>query len=68
LGVQRANGARRGARVAAAREELATLRAERTLESTNDFTLPLSDDPGFGAAISSLDNYDYVDRARCRLP
>jgi len=40
----------------------ASLRAERTLESTNDFTLPLSDDPGFGAAISSSDNYDYVDR------
>jgi len=55
--------ARGGAHVSLRRgRQLATLRAERTLESTNDFTLPLSDDPGFGAAISSLDNYDYVDR------
>jgi len=55
--------ARGGAHVSLRRgKQLATLRAERTLESTNDFTLPLSDDPGFGAAISSVDNYDYVDR------
>jgi hypothetical protein len=47
--------------------EFAALRAERTLESTNDFTLPLSDDPGFGAAISSVDNYDYVDRRTLAL-
>jgi hypothetical protein len=47
--------------------QLGTIRAERTLESTNDFTLPLSDDPGFGAAISSLDNYDYVDRRALSL-
>jgi hypothetical protein len=38
------------------------VRAERTLPSTNDFTPPLSDDPGFAALLSSLDNYDYVDR------
>ena len=55
--------ARGGARLSLRRgKALGSLRAERTLESTNDFTLPLSDDPGFGAAISSLDNYDYVDR------
>ena len=55
--------ARGGAHVSLRRgKQLATIRAERTLESTNDFTLPLSDDPGLGAAISSLDNYDYVDR------
>jgi hypothetical protein len=47
--------------------QTATLRAERTLESTNDFTLPLSDDPGFSAAISSLDNNDYVDRRALML-
>ncbi|HEV8218419.1 MAG TPA: hypothetical protein VGP95_21360, partial [Gemmatimonadaceae bacterium] len=47
--------------------QLTTIRAERTLESTNDFTLPLNDDPGFGAAISSLDNYDYVDRRALSL-
>ncbi|HEY6826065.1 MAG TPA: hypothetical protein VI259_04350 [Gemmatimonadaceae bacterium] len=55
--------ARGGTRVSVRRgRALASLRAERTLESTNDFTLPLSDDPGFGAAIGSSDNYDYVDR------
>jgi hypothetical protein len=55
--------ARGGAHVSLRRgRALASLRTERTLESTNDFTLPLSDDPGFGAAISSSDNYDYVDR------
>lgn len=54
---------RGGANVSLRRgRQLAAIRAERALESTNDFTLPLSDDPGFGAAISSLDNYDYVDR------
>jgi hypothetical protein len=60
--------ARGGAHVSLRRgRQLATLRAERTLESTNDFTLPLSDDPGFGAAISSVDNYDYVDRRALSL-
>ncbi len=60
--------ARGGAHVSMRRgRELATLRAERTLESTNDFTLPLSDDPGFAAAIGSADNYDYVDRRTLAL-
>jgi hypothetical protein len=40
------------------------VRAERTLASTNDFTLPLSDDPGFSALLSSIDDDDYVDRRR----
>ena len=60
--------ARGGAHLSLRRgRQLATVRAERTLESTNDFTLPLSDDPGFGAAISSMDNYDYVDRGALSL-
>ena len=59
---------RGGARVSMRRgRHLATIRAERTLESTNDFTLPLNDDPGFSAAISSVDNYDYVDRRTVAL-
>jgi hypothetical protein len=37
-------------------------RAERSLASTNDFAPPLSDDPGFGALLGSIDNSDYVDR------
>src|SRR6185503_17916928 len=37
-------------------------RVERALPTTNDFALPLSDDPGFGALLGSVDNYDYVDR------
>ena len=37
-------------------------RAERALVSTNDFTLPIDDDPGFAALLSSVDDYDYVDR------
>jgi hypothetical protein len=37
-------------------------RAERVLASTNDFTIPLTDDPGFAALIGSVDDYDYVDR------
>src|SRR6185436_14448202 len=37
-------------------------RAERTLPTTNDFELPLSNDPGFSALLGSIDNYDYVDR------
>jgi hypothetical protein len=40
------------------------LRGERTLASTNDFALPLSDDPGFAALLGSIDIYDYVDRRR----
>ena len=60
--------ARGGAHISLRRGgHLATIRAERTLESTNDFTLPLSDDPGFGAVISSLDNHDYVDRRALAL-
>jgi hypothetical protein len=60
--------ARGGAHLSLRRgRQLTTIRAERTLESTNDFTLPLSDDPGFGAAISSIDNYDYVDRRALSL-
>ena len=43
-------------------EEIASLRAERTLASTNDFGVPLNDDPGFGALIGSVDDNDYVDR------
>ncbi|HEX4683909.1 MAG TPA: hypothetical protein VH277_14415 [Gemmatimonadaceae bacterium] len=37
-------------------------RAERALASTNDFTIPLTDDPGFAALIGSVDDDDYVDR------
>jgi hypothetical protein len=43
------------------------LRAERTLATTNDFGLPLGDDPGLGALLSSIDNYDYVDRRSAML-
>lgn len=42
-------------------------RGERQLASTNDFALPLDDDPGFAAFIGSIDNYDYVDRRRGTL-
>ncbi|HEY4132482.1 MAG TPA: hypothetical protein VGM50_17860, partial [Gemmatimonadaceae bacterium] len=38
------------------------IRAERALASTNDFGIPLDDDPGIGALLASIDNYDYVDR------
>ncbi|HEY9230139.1 MAG TPA: hypothetical protein VIP11_26035, partial [Gemmatimonadaceae bacterium] len=38
------------------------VRAERALARTNDFSLPLSEDPGFGALLGSVDNSDYVDR------
>lgn len=38
------------------------VRAERALVSTNDFALPIDDDPGFAALLTSIDNYDYVDR------
>jgi hypothetical protein len=40
------------------------LRAERSLASTNDFALPYDQDPGIGALLGSVDNYDYVDRRR----
>jgi hypothetical protein len=43
------------------------VRAERALASTNDFALPLDDDPGFAALIGSIDNYDYVDRRRALI-
>lgn len=36
--------------------------AERSLVSTNDFTLPMDDDPGFAALLASVDNSDYLDR------
>lgn len=39
------------------------IRAERALASTNDFGLPLADDPGLAALLASVDNDDYVDRA-----
>lgn len=44
------------------RSYITTVRAERALASTNDFTIPLGDDPGLGALLSSVDDYDYVDR------
>ena len=37
--------------------------AQRSLVTTNDFRMPLSDDPGIGALLGSVDNYDYVDRS-----
>jgi hypothetical protein len=37
-------------------------RAERALASTNDFSLPFTDDPGLAALFSSVDDFDYVDR------
>ena len=38
------------------------VRADRTLTSTNDFATPFENDPGIGALLGSVDNYDYVDR------
>jgi hypothetical protein len=43
------------------------VRGERALASTNDFALPLDDDPGFAALLGSIDNYDYVDRRRALI-
>jgi hypothetical protein len=43
------------------------IRAERALESTNDFGPALADDPGFGALLGSVDDYDYVDRRTAML-
>ena len=55
--------ARGGAFAAYTRALVTTsLRAERALALTNDFTLPLDDDPGFSALLTSVDDYDYVDR------
>jgi hypothetical protein len=42
-------------------------RAERALASTNDFVIPLSEDPGIGALLGSIDNNDYVDRTSAEL-
>jgi hypothetical protein len=42
-------------------------RLERTIATTNDFTVPFSDDPGLAALFGSVDNYDYVDRATALL-
>ena len=60
--------ARGGAYVSQRRgDEIADLHAERTLASTNDFGIPLSEDPGFGALIGSLDDNDYIDRRLAAL-
>ncbi len=37
-------------------------RAERSLDRTNDFGLPLDDGGGIGALVGSIDDNDYVDR------
>ena len=42
-------------------------RVERALASTNDFVLPLSEDPGIGALLASVDNNDYLDRSTAML-
>lgn len=42
-------------------------RVERSIATTNDFTMPLSDDPGLAALLGSVDNYDYVDRSTALL-
>ncbi len=57
-------GAVRGGASASYERGLNTIgaRGERTLASTNDFELPLSEDPGLSAIVSSIDDYDYVDR------
>ncbi len=44
-----------------------TARGERALANTNDFTLPLEDDPGIVALLGSVDNFDYVDRRSAML-
>jgi hypothetical protein len=43
------------------------VRGERALASTNDFSIPLDQDPGFAALIGSIDNNDYVDRRRALI-
>lgn len=45
------------------RENTIGARVERQLATTNDFALPLSDDPGINALLASIDDYDYVDRS-----
>jgi hypothetical protein len=54
----------RGGAVASYRQgaRMYGVRAERALVATNDFAPPLNDDPGIGALLGSVDNYDYVDR------
>jgi hypothetical protein len=47
--------------------DLYAIRAERALVSTNDFTPPLDEDPGLAALVSSIDDYDYVDRSSSTL-
>jgi len=60
--------ARAGAFVSYNRGQWTTgARADRALVSTNDFALPLDDDPGFAALLGSIDDYDYVDRRRVSL-
>ncbi|HMA24201.1 MAG TPA: hypothetical protein VKP00_09400, partial [Gemmatimonadaceae bacterium] len=55
--------ARGGAFASYTRSSVTTgLRAERALTSSNDFTLPIDDDPGFSALLASVDDHDYVDR------
>lgn len=46
---------------------ITSARGERALASTNDFALPLSDDPGLAAFLGSIDDYDYVDRRRVSI-
>ena len=48
-------------------EWILTARAERTLANTNDFALPLEEDPGIVAVLGSADNFDYVDRRSAML-
>ena len=38
------------------------IRAERALATTNSFALPLTQDVGLAAILTSTDDYDYVDR------
>ena len=42
-------------------------RAERSLDRTNDFGLPLDDGGGIGALLGSIDDNDYVDRTAAVL-
>lgn len=48
-------------------EWIVSARAERALANTNDFTLPLEEDPGVVALLGSVDNFDYVDRRSAML-
>jgi hypothetical protein len=43
------------------------VRGERALASTNDFTLPFGEDPGFSALLASIDDNDYLDRSTVLL-